>query len=189
MKLFDLPEHPEQCEPKRCRTSVSPVQNFPKPNEGSPEPTALPSSAANLACTETVSSMPPQGPEHVTPLAAQPECGPKAMPQDPFFIELCAGSARVTTCLQFFGLKSSFGVDHKCQKNSGRLLTADLTSSEGQAICMQWLSSPNCVGIFAAPPCGTCSRARGIPLRLPTESGSLDQSLCALTISPMGSIP
>ena len=179
MKLFDLQEHPEQCEPKRCRISVSPVQIFPKPNEGSPEPTALPnesspvptalpSSAADLACTETISSMSLQGPEPGVPPAAQPERSPTAMPQDPFFIELCAGSARVTTCLQFFGLKSSFGVDHKRQKNSGRLLTADLTSSEGQAICMQWLSSPNCVGVFAAPPCGTCSRARGIPLRLPT---------------------
>ena len=88
-------------------------------------------------------------------------------PLDPFFIEVCAGSARVTTCLQFFGLKSSFGVDHKRQKSSGRILVADLTTATGQAICRQWFSSPNCVGIFAAPPCGTCSRARGIPVKLP----------------------
>ena len=92
---------------------------------------------------------------------------PVSTASDPFFIELCAGSARVTTCLQFFGLKSSFGVDHKRQKSSGRLLTADLTTAEGQAVCEQWLASPNCVGIFAAPPCGTCSRARGIPIQLP----------------------
>ena len=59
-------------------------------------------------------------------------------------------------------------MDHKRQKNSGRLLTADLTTDEGQALCLQWLASPNCVGIFAAPPCGTCSRARGIPVRLPS---------------------
>ena len=92
---------------------------------------------------------------------------PHAVSNDPFIIQLCAGSARVTSCLQYFGLKSSFGVDHKRQRNSGRLLTADLTSDEGQALCIQWLSSPHCMGVFAAPPCGTCSRARGIPVRLP----------------------
>lgn len=86
---------------------------------------------------------------------------------DPFFLEICAGSARVTSCLQHLGLKSSFGVDHKRQKNSGRLLVADLTSNEGQALCWKWIRSPNCVGIFVAPPCGTCSRARGIPVKLP----------------------
>lgn len=93
---------------------------------------------------------------------------PQTICSDPFIIELCAGSARVTSCLQYFGLKSSFGVDHKRQRNSGRLLTADLTSDEGQALCMQWLSSPHCMGVFAAPPCGTCSRARGIPVKLPS---------------------
>lgn len=90
------------------------------------------------------------------------------IPADPFFLEICAGSARVTTCLQQLGLKSSFGVDHKRSKDAGRLLVADLTTPEGQALCWQWVKSPNCVGIFCAPPCGTCSRARGIPVRLPS---------------------
>ena len=85
---------------------------------------------------------------------------------DPFFLEICAGSARVTSCLQHLGLKSSFGVDHKRQKNAGRLLVADLTSEEGQALCWKWIRSPSCIGIFVAPPCGTCSRARGIPVKL-----------------------
>ena len=39
--------------------------------------------------------------------------------QDEFSLEVCAGSARVTWCLQHLGLKSSFGVDHKRQKNLG----------------------------------------------------------------------
>ena len=90
------------------------------------------------------------------------------IPADPFFLEICAGSARVTTCLQQLGLKSSFGVDHKRCKDAGRLLVADLTSPEGQALCWQWVKSPNCVGIFCTPPCGTWSRARGIPVRLPS---------------------
>ena len=30
---------------------------------------------------------------------------------------------------------------------------------------MQWLSNPNVVGIFLAPPCGSASRARAIPMK------------------------
>ena len=91
----------------------------------------------------------------------------KPMPSEPFILEICAGSARVTSCLQSFGLSASFGVDHKRQKNSGRVLVADLTSKEGQSLCWAWIKSPSCMGIFCAPPCGTCSRARGIPISLP----------------------
>ena len=91
----------------------------------------------------------------------------KPMPCEPFILEVCAGSARVTACLQAVGLHASFGVDHKKQKNSGRVLVADLTTKEGQALCWSWIKSPSCMGIFCAPPCGTCSRARGIPITLP----------------------
>ena len=91
----------------------------------------------------------------------------KPMPEEPFIIELCAGSARVTTCLQSIGIGNSFGVDHKRQKHSGRIIVADLTTPEGQQLCWMWLRSPNCMGVFCAPPCGTCSKARGIPVRLP----------------------
>ena len=87
--------------------------------------------------------------------------------RDPFIIELCAGSARVTACLQQLGLSASFGVDHVKQKNAGKVLIADLTTRAGRDLCWTWLKSPNCVGMFAAPPCGTCSRARGIPIKLP----------------------
>ena len=90
----------------------------------------------------------------------------KPMPKEPFFLEICAGSARVTTCLQSLGLSSSFGVDHKRQKHAGKVLVADLTTQEGQELCWSWVKSPSCLGIFCAPPCGTCSRARGIPIKL-----------------------
>ena len=93
---------------------------------------------------------------------------PKRGYQSPFFIEICAGSARVTSCLQHLGLSASFGVDHKIHRNAGRVLVADLTTIDGQTLCRLWMSSPNLAGIFVAPPCGTCSRARGIPVRLPS---------------------
>ena len=91
----------------------------------------------------------------------------RPMPKEPFILEICAGSARVTSCLQALGLHASFGVDHKKHRNSGRVLVADLTTGEGQALCWSWIQSPSCMGIFCAPPCGTCSRARGIPITLP----------------------
>ena len=90
------------------------------------------------------------------------------VPDDPFILEICAGSARVTICAQQLGMPTSFGVDHKAQRNSGRVLIADLTTKHGQSLCRTWLASPNLAGLFIAPPCGTCSRARGIPVRLPS---------------------
>ena len=84
----------------------------------------------------------------------------------PFFIEICAGSARVTSCLRHLGMTGSFGVDHKIVKHAGKVLVADLTCKHGQGLFRTWMNSPNLVGIFVAPPCGTCSRARGIPVQL-----------------------
>ena len=40
-------------------------------------------------------------------------------PDKPFVIELCAGSARVTSCARAIGLSDSFGVDHKRIRNCG----------------------------------------------------------------------
>ena len=84
----------------------------------------------------------------------------------PFVIELFAGSGRVTACLRHLGLVSSFGVDHVLQKNAGRVILCDLTTPEGQQLCLDWINSPLCLAVFAAPPCGTCSLARCIPLKV-----------------------
>ena len=105
-------------------------------------------------------------PKHHSPKVETPPAADPLL--KPFIIELFAGSARVTSFLQALGLKDSFGVDHKVQKNAGRTLIADLTTHEGQVLCRTWLSSPNLAGVFAAPPCGTCSAARGIPIKLPS---------------------
>lgn len=86
----------------------------------------------------------------------------------PFVIELCAGSARVTSYARAIGLKDSFGVDHVKQQNCGRIHVADLTTKAGKTLCRQWLQSKSLLGVFMAPPCGTCSRARSIPLRHPS---------------------
>ena len=83
----------------------------------------------------------------------------------PVVIELFAGSGRVTAQLKHIGVKSAFGVDHKNLSKIAPIQVCDLSTPEGHKLCMQWCQSPLLAGVFAAPPCGTCSRARSIILR------------------------
>ena len=83
----------------------------------------------------------------------------------PVIIEMFCGAARVTACLKAIGLQDSFGVDHIKSKAVSTLKTADLTTTHGQAVFLEWLKSALVQGIFIAPPCGTCSLARCIKLR------------------------
>ena len=63
-------------------------------------------------------------------------------------------------------MKSSFGVDKLRSKNvMSSVVLTDLTTREGEQLLMNWLHMPNVVGIFLAPPCGSASRARQIPLK------------------------
>ena len=63
-------------------------------------------------------------------------------------------------------MKSSFGVDKLRSKNCiSSVILADLTTPEGEALLMSWLHMPNIVGVLLAPPCGSTSRARQIPLK------------------------
>jgi hypothetical protein len=81
-------------------------------------------------------------------------------------VEIFAGSSRVTASLKQLGLRSSFGVDKVRSKNAmSTVVIADLTTPEGEELLMSWLNMPNVVGIFLAPPCGSASRARQIPLK------------------------
>ena len=81
-------------------------------------------------------------------------------------IEIFAGTGRVTACLKQFGMKSAFGTDHVRHKQAmSQIALADLTSKAGIELLMQWLSNPQVVGLFLAPPCGSASRARAIPLK------------------------
>lgn len=79
-------------------------------------------------------------------------------------MELFCGSARVTACLKAFGVCQAFGVDHVNRATTAPVRILDLSKQKDQRTLMRWLQSPLCAGIFAAPPCGTCSKARNIPL-------------------------
>ena len=83
----------------------------------------------------------------------------------PVVLEFFAGTSRVTAALRRLGFEGSQGVDHQPVPGAAcPVLISDLTTVSGQGFALQWLSSPRVIGIFLAPPCGTCSRAREIPL-------------------------
>ena len=91
----------------------------------------------------------------------------KVFRDGPVVIELFAGSGRFTAALKANGVHSAFGVDHKKLSSIAPIMLADLTTKAGQTLFMTWMDTPNLAGIFAAPPCGTCSLARNIKIRGP----------------------
>ena len=61
---------------------------------------------------------------------------------------------------------SAFGTDHVRSKHaSAQVVVADLTTDAGVSLLMSWLQNEHIVGLFVAPPCGSASRARSIPLK------------------------
>ena len=83
----------------------------------------------------------------------------------PVVFELFCGSARVTAALRNLGWSQAQAVDHQCKPNaSANILVSDLSTSKGGQLLRFWLTCPYLVGIFMAPPCGTASLARLIPV-------------------------
>ena len=78
-----------------------------------------------------------------------------------FCIEVFAGSGRLTASLKAIGLKDSFGVDSSIpSKVTSPILQLNLLKPDQLAMLQELISSPNCVYVHFAPPCGTASRAR-----------------------------
>ena len=106
--------------------------------------------------------LPSQYADHTPPQCNATSNVPPKSRAKPLVVELCAGTARVTASLIELGFEA-IAVDHKrAQGASAPTMIADLTSSEGSSLVTSWLQLPECIGFFAAPPCGTCSRAREI---------------------------
>ena len=63
------------------------------------------------------------------------------------------------------GALSAFGVDHVRSKQCmSQIVIADLCTLEGVSLLWQWLAQETVSAIFLAPPCGSASRARQMPL-------------------------
>ena len=77
-----------------------------------------------------------------------------------------AGSARLTAACESAGLEA-FGVDHKGNRHKpeGRVVILDLSAPRDQQPIKDMLRpGSDVVFIWFGLPCGTMSRARGIPL-------------------------
>ena len=104
-------------------------------------------------------------------LSSEPACPlPQGLPRPlqsacPVVFEVFCGTARVTRALRTQGWRYAQGIDHvEHAEASGLMLLADLTTAEGQGRLRFWMQCPYLVGIFFAPPCGTASLARLIPV-------------------------
>jgi hypothetical protein len=80
-------------------------------------------------------------------------------------IEICCGHAGLTAALCDSGLEA-IGIDWKRNRHSPQvpIITADLTTEEGQEFVRKLVQQDHVMYIHLAPPCGTYTRAREIPI-------------------------
>ena len=81
------------------------------------------------------------------------------------FIELCAGSANLSSVAQKFGYRV-MPVDHKRNRHKPKchIVELDLATDHAWDVLTYIVETCDVAAIHLAPPCGTCSNARGIPL-------------------------
>lgn len=111
----------------------------------------------------------------VTPKKLMPVSAPEEVPQSirPFvkqaghvlILELCAGSAKLSFTLQRWGMRS-VPIDHGRNRHQPWWPTTSLDLSDPIqcSVLMDAIVSDQVDVIFAAPPCGTCSKARELRL-------------------------
>ena len=106
-----------------------------------------------------------------------PECrapevgGSVSLPGDgPLLVELCAGSAVLSSVASTRGF-STLAVDHALNRHTpkSKITVLDLSLPASWSTLGYILENREVALLFAAPPCGTCSAAREIPL----EDGSM----------------
>jgi len=80
-------------------------------------------------------------------------------------IEICCGHAGLTAALCDAGLEA-IGIDWERNRHSPEvpILTADLTTEAGQAFVKDLVQQDHVMYVHLAPPCGTYTRAREIPI-------------------------
>jgi hypothetical protein len=83
----------------------------------------------------------------------------------PLIIEICAGTALLSKCFKDCGYEH-LAIDHKSNRFHSyvTVCNVELSTDHGWAFLYHIIEHYNVIFIHAAPPCGTCSRAREIPL-------------------------
>ena len=83
----------------------------------------------------------------------------------PVVIEIFSGPAGVTAACKRRGWHSCIAVDKTILKHTqAHVIQLDLTDPKHQSIVHSWIEKPEVIGVFMAPPCGTSSLARTIPI-------------------------
>eukprot|EP00435_Cladocopium_sp_Y103_P001953 s3084_g1.t1 len=113
------------------------------------------SSSATLGDTGSLSSSSPLQPQDAASDGDRP-----------YFLDIFCGTAGVAAALKRYGAEA-LGIDHVIKKNrmKGPAVRMDLTSLESQDLVLTEIRSGKVSGVMLAPPCGTSSRAREIPIK------------------------
>ena len=84
----------------------------------------------------------------------------------PYFLDIFCGTAGVAAALKRYGAEA-LGIDHVIDKRrmKGPAIKLDLTLTSSQNLVFDEVKSGRASGVMLAPPCGTSSRARNIPIR------------------------
>ena len=95
----------------------------------------------------------------------QVDDGGKYVKKPYVFLELCAGSASLSAEVKKLGL-DVFAFDHDSNRHQTKCKVISMDLSQPHAIDRISAIIHNCVvlGVHMGPPCGTCSKARGIPM-------------------------
>ena len=85
--------------------------------------------------------------------------------QSPFLLDLFCGTAGVAAAFKALG-GDALGIDHMVDKRRVKAPVAkvDLAHHDGQSTVLSWIRDGKVDAVMLAPPCGTSSRAREIPL-------------------------
>jgi hypothetical protein len=86
--------------------------------------------------------------------------------EQPYFLDIFCGTAGVTAALKRYGAEA-IGVDHMIDKRrmKGPAVKLDLSKKSAQKLVIDEIKGGRVKGVMLAPPCGTSSKARNIPLR------------------------
>ena len=92
-------------------------------------------------------------------------CGPSRYKDTPIFIEACAGCGILSSVVQQRGFQF---IPIDCPRNRHtpkcRVVVLDLTTPYADELLKRIVRDYNVAGVHIALPCGTCSKARGIPM-------------------------
>ena len=120
--------------------------------------------ADKVAATNLVGDLVGIAKQHDHQMHASDAVTPDADERKALFVEICSGSAVLSFCFKEAGLEV-LPVNHKSNRFHPHVSTLhlDLTKPHSWCFLKRIVEEYNVLFVHAAPPCGTCSRARELP--------------------------